>query len=150
MSTKGSIKPPWSPSIVHRPRPLNLGLCFLSSKVASDAPFLSCLRTCTDLSTICCTFYHTLGLKSKFQPNRSNRLPTKVLSDATYEGKIQTPKFKVRRLILHMCTSRQTRHPNSMPCLEGLVKGEQFLEVSKMQIPETCGTGGTPTSNKSS
>ena len=45
-----------------------------------------------------------------------------------------------------LCSSRKTRHPNSMPCL-AIVEEEQFLEVSKMQIPSQNGTSGTPTSN---
>ena len=77
--------------LITRDRPFNLGCCILPFKVASDTPFLSCVRA--DLVEILWTYNVTLGQNSMNISAKSvHKWLRKDVSDANFEDKIQQLK----------------------------------------------------------
>ena len=79
------------------PRVLNLGWCFLPSKIGSDTTFLS--YPLTNFEEIVYTSDYTIDLKSTKKCSKSvHRRPRNKVSDTTFEVKNHQPKFKIRTL----------------------------------------------------
>ena len=86
---------------INRARPFNLGCYILPSKVASYAPFLSCLWT--KLAEIQWTLQVTTLVEKSINISAKcvHKWLRKYVQVATFEGKIQQPKLKGRALSIN-------------------------------------------------